>query len=153
MTVESIETRWMRSADMQEVLRIMDDTDEGGDERGLNSLLRKSSVMCVVAEIDGSIVGFAIYDVARVSKLKLLSLAVEQNAQRKGVGRRLAELVLSKLNKKRNKVEAVVSEYNLPAQLFLRSMGFRAVSMSPAGSGSCDYKFTYKLPEMVGDEA
>jgi len=55
------------------------------------------------------------------------------------------ELLTAKLNGKRSKIELSVSEYNLGAQLFLRSKGFRAVSVVDAGEGSSDYRFLYRL--------
>jgi len=143
----------MRRGDMPEILRIMSESGDGETDKRLNALLEKSSVMCVVAEMDEMVAGVAIYDVARVSKLKVLSIVVDEPCRRKGVGRMLAEAVVSKLNKKRNKAELSVSEYNLPAQLFLRSLGFRAVSVVGSAGGLSEYKFMYKFSEAVGERA
>lgn len=144
-----IETRWMNRGDVPAAVGIL--RSEGGSEteRWLNGLLEKPSVMCLVAESDDRVVGVAIYDMARVSKIKVVSLVVEESQRRKGVGRSMMGLLLSKLNGKRNKAELSVSEYNLGAQLFLRSVGFKAVSVLQDNSGASDYKFMYRFSEMV----
>jgi ribosomal protein S18 acetylase RimI-like enzyme len=142
-----IETRWMRRSDTADAIRIMNSCGGDFDERGVDRLVSKAGVVCVVAEVDGKVVGVLAYDISRVSKIKVISLSVEDASRRRGVGRALMELVSAKLNRKRSKIELSVSEYNLGAQLFLRSMGFRAVSVLDSGKGSSDYKFLYRLEE------
>jgi ribosomal protein S18 acetylase RimI-like enzyme len=149
MDGHDIETRWMNRGDVPAAVGIL--RSEGGDEtvRWLNGLLEKPSVMCLVAESDDRVVGVAIYDMARVSKIKVVSFVVEEAQRRRGVGSKMMGLLLSKLNSKRNKAELSVSEYNLGAQLFLRSAGFKAVSVLADNSEASDYKFMYKYSEMA----
>jgi len=146
-----IDTRWMNRGDIPSAISLLRADGGHETERWLNGLLDKPSVMCLVAETGDRVVGVAMYDVARTSKIKVVSFVVEEGERRKGVGRKLMSLLVSSLNKKRNKVELSVSEYNLTAQLFLRSVGFKAVSVAQDQSGASEYKFTYKFSEMVGE--
>lgn len=148
-----IDTRWMNRGDVPSAIRLLHADGGKETERWLNGLLEKPSVMCIVAESGDRVVGIAMYDVASASKIKIVSFVVDEGDRRRGVGRKLMELLVSSLNKKRNKVELSVSEYNLTAQLFLKSMGFKAVSVSRDQSGSSEYKFLYKFSEMVGGGA
>lgn len=129
---------------MAEAVRIASSYGEQMDERRMDRLVSKSGVVCMVAEADGRVVGLMAYDISRVSKIKLILLAVDGDVRRMGVGKSLMDILTVKLNGKRNKIELFVSEYNLGAQLFLRSMGFRAVSVASASDGSSEYKFLYK---------
>jgi ribosomal protein S18 acetylase RimI-like enzyme len=144
-----IETRWMRREDVPQAVKMMQDNGEDESEKGLKRMLDKASVACVVAESEDKFLGFLMYDVARVSKIKVISLMVDENHRRQGVGTRMIYLATSKLNPKRNKVELVVSEYNLGAQLFLRSMGFKAVSVVDRSPDPSEYKFVYRFSQMV----
>ncbi len=142
-----IETRWMRRADMAEAIRIMNSCGFSANQKSIDRLVSKKGVVCVVAESEGRVVGIIAYDISRVSKIKIISLSVEEGSRRSGVGTALMDMVAAKLNGKRSKIELVVSEYNLGAQLFLRSAGFRAVSVVDAGDGSSNYRFLYRLSE------
>lgn len=144
-----IETRWMRREDVPHAVKMMRENGEEESEKGLKRMLEKSSVACVVAESDDKFLGFLMYDIARVSKIKVLSLVVDEAHRRMGVGSRMMSLVTSKLNHKRNKAELSVSEYNLGAQLFLRSMGFKAVSVLDLSPSPSEYKFVYRLSQML----
>ena len=113
-----IETRWMRREDVPQAVKMMLENGEEESEKNLNRMLERASAACVIAEADEKVLGFLAYDVARVSKIKILSLLVDEGHRRSGVGSSMVDLVISKLNNKRNKVELAVSEYNLNAQLF-----------------------------------
>lgn len=144
-----IETRWMRREDVPHAAKIMRDAGEDDSEKNLKRMLEKASVACVVAESDDRILGFLMYDLARVSKIKVLSLMVDKSCRRMGVGSVMMSLVTSKLNQKRNKAELAVSEYNLGAQLFLKDMGFKAVSVLDNAPAPSDYKFVYSFSQMA----
>jgi ribosomal protein S18 acetylase RimI-like enzyme len=146
--------RWMRRGDMSEAIDIMRAGGMETDERQMDRLVSKASVVCMVAaDQDDKAVGLLAYDVGRVSKIKIIALAVREDVRRMGVGGGLMSLVTSKLNRKRNKIELSISEYNLTAQLFLRSVGFKAVSVVDNSDGSSDYKFLYKFVEEAEREA
>lgn len=142
-----VDTRWMKRTDLAEAVRIASACGLRMDERLMDRLVSKTGVVCMVAELEGRVVGLLAYDISRVSKIKVIVLAVESGSRRKGVGRELVDLLTAKLNGKRNKIELSVSEYSLDAQLFLRAMGFKAVSIHDAADGSSDYRFVYKREE------
>lgn len=142
-----IETRWMKRSDSAAAIAIANACGDKMDEKRMDRLVSKTGVVCMVAEVDGRVVGLMAYDLSKVSKINILKIAVEDRSRRMGVGSALVDLVTSKLNKKRSKIELVVSEYNVGAQLFLRSMGFQAVSVVKIDEGSSDYRFMYRLKE------
>lgn len=148
-----VELRWMKRSDLPDAARIMNASGLGIDERQIERLISKATLVCMVAESAGKSVGILVYDVGRVSKIKVVALAVDEESRRMGVGGSLMSLVTSKLNSKRNKVELAVSEYNLAAQLFLRSMGFKAVSVVDNETGPSEYRFLYKFIETADKEA
>lgn len=143
----------MKKDDLPDAARIMEAAGLGIDAKQIDRLISKASVVCMVADSSDRVAGVLLYDVGRVSKIKVIALAVDEQSRRKGLGGRLMSLVTSKLNSKRNKVELSVSEYNLTAQLFLRSMGFKAVSVLNNDPNPSEYKFLYKFVETADSEA
>lgn len=137
----------MGKEDVTPVAGLLRASGDSENERGLERMLYKSSVACMVAEADGSVVGFMSYDVARVSKIKVVSFVVSEPQRRQKIGTAMIMHIVGKLNGRRNKVELSVSEYNLPAQLFLRSAGFKAESAKELPTGQSEYKFVYRLAE------
>jgi ribosomal protein S18 acetylase RimI-like enzyme len=148
-----IKIRWMVRTDLDDATRILRSVGEKDTERRLIDLLERPSVMCIVAEIEEEVAGIAIYEIGRVSKIKILFLAVDESRRRRGAGKGLVSEIFSKLNKKRNKVEVLVSEYGLHAHLFLKSLGFKAVSVLAGASGASDYKFLYKPSDSPKEKA
>lgn len=142
-----VQTRWMLRADVPAVAAMMRASGEGETEKSLDRMFKRSSVVCTVAEIEGKVVGFMSYDVGRVSKIKMVSFFVDEGHRRNGVGTKMISTLTSKLGGKRNRVELSVSEYNLPAQLFLRSAGFRAEAVDKDDAGKSEYSFVYRLSE------
>jgi len=152
-TQKQIDTRWMKKSDVGEVSKFASSAEGGLTDRQLDKLISKPTVVCLVAEIEGRAVGFLAYDTARVSKLKVLNLTVDESFRRMGVGNQMVSLLVSKLSKKRSKIELSVSEYNLGAQLFLRQAGFKAVSVLDNAPAPSEYKFLYKFAEMAENQA
>jgi ribosomal-protein-alanine N-acetyltransferase len=60
-------------------------------------------------------------------RFELLHLAVAPESQRNGIGRALLQRFEDRLSKPGDAVQATVPESNLPVQLFLRSVGYKAV--------------------------
>jgi ribosomal-protein-alanine N-acetyltransferase len=83
----------------------------------------------MVAESGDSVVAFMIYELHR-SRLHVLNFAVARSHRRLGIGTRMMEKLVGKLSpERRNRIVLEVRETNLPAQLFFRSLGFRAISV------------------------
>jgi ribosomal-protein-alanine N-acetyltransferase len=83
----------------------------------------------MVAEASERVVGFMIYELHK-SRLHVLNFAVHDQFRRRGVGSQMAKKLITKLSHdRRSRVMLEVRETNLPAQLFFRALGFRAVSV------------------------
>jgi len=144
-----IQTRWMRGSDVADAIRISSCCGGDFSEKNMRRLFSKQGFMCMVAEVDEKVAGVIVYDSSRVSKIKVVLVAVDEPFRRTGVGRSLMSLITSKLDGKRNKAEMFVSEYNLPAHLFLKAVGFRAVSIVGSNPDASEYKFLFRIPEMA----
>jgi ribosomal-protein-alanine N-acetyltransferase len=83
----------------------------------------------MVAEAGDAVVGFMVYELHR-SRLHVLNFAVARSHRRLGIGTRMMERLIGKLTPdRRSRLVLEVRETNLPAQLFFRSLGFRAISV------------------------
>ncbi|MEM6471657.1 MAG: ribosomal protein S18-alanine N-acetyltransferase [Planctomycetota bacterium] len=91
--------------------------------------LRQRNCIGMVAEKDDEIVGFMIYELHK-NRLHILNFAVRDEHRRSGVGRSMCDKLFSKLShERRNRIMLEVRETNLEAQLFFKSLGFRAISV------------------------
>ena len=122
--------RWLIRRDMDEVLSIEQGSFEyPWTEEEFLCCLRQRNCIGTVAELDHKIVGFMIYELHR-TKLHMLNFAVLRSHRRLGVGSRMMEKLMAKLTPdRRGRIMLEVRETNLPAQLFFRSLGFRATSV------------------------
>lgn len=131
--------RWMVRRDHPEVLDIENAAfihPWSGDD--FVHCLRQKNAIGMVIEADGStvdkkefIVGYMIYELHK-HHLRLLNFAVDPQHHGCGLGRQLVEKLKTKLSRdttRRTAIVATVWERNLPAQLFFRAMGFRAVGL------------------------
>jgi ribosomal-protein-alanine N-acetyltransferase len=125
-----IHIRWMIRRDMADVLNIEQETFEfSWSEEDFIRSLRQRNCIGMVADCEDKVVGFTIYELHK-NKLRVLNFAVDPYCRRRGVGSRLISKLTDKLTpQRRNKVVLEVREKNLDAQLFLRSQGFKAVSV------------------------
>ncbi|MCC6123558.1 MAG: ribosomal protein S18-alanine N-acetyltransferase [Pirellulales bacterium] len=116
--------------DMPEVLAI-----EGGNfefpwlEEDFIRSLRQRNCIGMVAEQEDRVVGFMIYELHK-TRIHVLNFAVAGGFQRRGVGSQMLAKLTNKLSpQRRTRIALEVRETNLPAQLFFRENGFRAVSV------------------------
>jgi ribosomal-protein-alanine N-acetyltransferase len=125
-----VHIRWMIRRDMAEVLQIEKQSFEfPWLEEDFIRCLRQRNCIGMVAEVSEQVVGFMIYELHR-SRLHILNFAVHENFRRRGVGTQMAQKLMGKLTMdRRNRILLEVRERNLPAQLFFRSTGFRAISV------------------------
>lgn len=125
-----IHIRWMIRRDMPSVLSIEDKSFEfPWSEEEFIRCLRQRDCIGMVAEIGDQIAGFMIYELHK-SRIHLLSCAVHPDFKRQGVGRSMIDKLISKLAyQRRNRIALEVRETNLIAQLFFRSLGFKASSV------------------------
>ncbi|MDA0254153.1 MAG: ribosomal protein S18-alanine N-acetyltransferase [Planctomycetota bacterium] len=116
--------------DMAEVVAIEQEAFEfPWSEEEFTRCLRQRNCIGMVAEMADSVVAFMIYELHR-SKLHVLNFAVVRSHRRLGIGSRMMDKLVGKLTPdRRGRIVLEVRETNLPAQLFFRSLGFRATSV------------------------
>jgi ribosomal-protein-alanine N-acetyltransferase len=116
--------------DMLEVLAIEQEAFEfPWSEDDFARCLRQRNCIGMVAEMSDSIVAFSVYELHR-TRLHVLNFAVLRSHRRLGVGAQMMAKLTAKLAPdRRNRIVLEVRETNLAAQLFFRSLGFRAVSV------------------------
>jgi ribosomal-protein-alanine N-acetyltransferase len=116
--------------DLPEVLEIEHaGNDYPWNEEAFLRCLRQRNCIGMVAEADGRVVGFMIYELHK-SKLQVLNLAVHADFRRQGIGTQMVEKLKSKLSQQRRaRIVLEIRETVLGAQLFLQSQGFRAVGV------------------------
>ena len=125
-----VHIRWMIRRDMPEVLAAEEESFEfPWSEEEFLRCLRQRNCIGMVAEHDERVVGFMIYELNK-TRIHVLNFAVARDFRRLGVGRQMISKLIAKLSsQRRTRVTLEVRERNLPAQLFFRSSGFRAVSV------------------------
>ena len=98
-------------------------------EEDFTRCLRQRNCIGMVAELADSVVAFMIYELHR-SRLHMLNFAVLRSHRRLGIGTQMMEKLVGKLTPdRRGRIALEVRETNLPAQLFFRSLGFRATTV------------------------
>jgi len=125
-----IHVRWMIRRDMSEVITIEQEAFEfPWSEEDFTRCLRQRNCIGMVAELADSVVAFMIYELHR-SRLHMLNFAVLRSHRRLGIGTQMMEKLVAKLTPdRRGRIALEVLETNLPAQIFFRSLGFRATSV------------------------
>lgn len=125
-----VHIRWMIRRDMPEVLDIENESFEfPWLEEDFIRCLRQRNCIGMVAENEDRVVGFMIYELHK-TRLHVLNFAVNSACRRRGIGNQMIAKLVSKLSlERRTRIMLEVRETNLPAQLFFRASGFRAVSV------------------------
>jgi [ribosomal protein S18]-alanine N-acetyltransferase len=127
---ECVHIRWMIRRDMPAILAIEQESfPHPWREVEFIHCLRHRNCIGMCAEINDAIVGYMIYELHK-NRLHVLNFAVAKEHQRKGVGTAMIQRLQGKLShERRNRIMLEVREGNLPAQLFFRSLKFRAISV------------------------
>lgn len=126
----NVQIRWLIRRDMLEVLEIERANFEfAWSEEEFLCCLRQRNCIGMVAEYNHHVVGFMIYELHK-ARIQILNFAVKPLAQRMKMGTHMVQRVIDKLSQQRRKeIILEVRETNLPAQLFFKSQGFRAVNV------------------------
>jgi len=115
---------------MPEVLKIEKQSFEfpWREDDFIRCLIQRNSIG-MVAEHEDKVVGFMIYEIQK-TLIHVLNFAVAYDYRHRGVGSQMIAKLITKLSHlRRNRIILSVCETNLPAQLFFRENGFRAVSV------------------------
>ena len=125
-----IQLRWMIRRDMPEVLAIEQEAFEfPWSDEDFTRCLRQRNCIGMVAEVGDSVVAFMIYELHR-TRLHVLNFAVRRSHRRLGIGTQMMGKLFAKLSvERRDRILLEVRECNLPAQVFFRSLGYRAISV------------------------
>lgn len=125
-----VHIRWMIRRDMLEVLEIEGESFEfPWLEEDFIRQLRQRNCIGMVAEHEDRVVGFMVYELNK-TRLHVLNFAVAADYRHMGVGSQMIAKLIGKLSaQRRTRIVLEVRETNLPAQLFFRASGFRAVSV------------------------
>ncbi len=145
---KSVEIRFMIRRDMASVMSIESRCFEHAwEEDSFLFYLRQQDRMCMVAELDGKVVGYMVYWLAG-PVIQVSRFAVDPEFQRNGIGYQMARCLIEKVerHKYRKKASIYVRESNLDAQLFFRRVGFLAVRTLRSWfdeTGESAYQFVY----------
>jgi [ribosomal protein S18]-alanine N-acetyltransferase len=125
-----VHIRWMIRRDMPEVLAIEQECFEfPWCEEDFIRCLRQRNCIGMVAEASERILGFMVYELQK-HRLHILNFAVHDRFRRRSVGTQMGTKLITKLSHdRRSRIMLEIRETNLPAQLFFRNLGFRAVSV------------------------
>ncbi|HET6878678.1 MAG TPA: GNAT family N-acetyltransferase [Pirellulales bacterium] len=96
-------------------------------ESDFDRILRSPRSFALAAEDRGELCGYLIGE-REGGRVQLWNLCVDHRARRRGVATRLLRRVARQL-RQGQRLMTIVSERNLPAQLFYRAQEFRAVSI------------------------
>jgi len=147
--------RWLVRRDMPEVLAIEAESFEfPWQEEDFVRCLHQRNCIGMVAECNRRVVGYMIYELTR-NRIHLLNLAVASDHRRRGVGTQMIAKLINKLSsQRRSRITLEVRETNLPAQLFFRANGFRAVCVlhdfyddTPEDAYLMQYSYTPEVPQ------
>lgn len=120
-----ITLRWMQPEDVDQVVNFCCDLST----EFIDQFLCLPNSVCNVILIDNKVVGFVFYQIKKF-KIIVSYIAVEKKFRRKKLASELLNNVILKLNKRRKKIIAEISEYNLHAQLLFKKLGFKACEIS-----------------------
>ena len=125
-----VHIRWMIRRDIPEILGIETSSFEyPWQEDDFVRCLRQRNCIGMVAEYRDRIVGFFIYELHK-TRLNILNFAVHPDYRHNGIGSQMVNKLTDKLShQKRTRILLEISERNLPAQMFFRALGFRAISV------------------------
>ena len=149
--------RWLVTRDLSAVLAIeMESFAAPWSEADFVDCLRHPQCVCMVAEHEGRVIGFAVYELSDTG-IRILNLAVTRSCRRQGIASHIVHKLANKfLSRRRRSISLLVRETNLPGQLFFRAQGFRAVSTLRQfyGRGLEDaYLMRYRRPSGGDDRA
>ncbi len=152
-----VHIRWMIRRDMPEVLQTEQESFEyAWTEEDFLRCLRQRNCIGMVAEQGEKVVGFMIYELHK-AKLHILNFAVNPAFRRLGVGGQMVAKLIGKLSShRRTRITLEVRETNLPAQLFFRAQGFKAIKVLRAyyeDSGEDAFQMHYRLPDDTTEDS
>ena len=125
-----VQVRWMVRRDFAQVLAIEETCFEfPWTEQEFRQCLQQPNCLGMVAEHEGRIVGFVVYETPK-NRIFVTNIAVEPEFQRHGIARQMIQKLVTKMiYQQRHKIAVEIRETNLSALLCFRALGFRAATI------------------------
>ena len=125
-----VHVRWMVRRDFAEVLAIEEMCFEfPWTEQEFRQCLQQPNCLGIVAEYEGRIVGFIVYETPK-NRIFVTNIAVEPEFQRHGIARQMIQKLVTKMiYQQRHKIAIEIRETNLSALLCFRALGFKAATI------------------------
>ena len=94
----------------------------------LTAMINEANVLAFVAEIEEEVVGYIYISKDGPDCFEVVNLAVKEEHRRKGIASQMIEQLKKAVSSKtmRCLLQAIVVDFNLPAQMFFKKLGFRA---------------------------
>ena len=131
--------RWMMRRDLTAVVSIEEQCfDFPWSEDDLCAFLCDKKSIGLVAEIGEHVIGYMLYKLFP-TRLKIETLAICSAMQRRGFGSIFIERLKGKLcRERRNRIDTVVAECNIDAQMFFKRHGFICTRIEKGRYEDCD---------------
>jgi len=125
-----VNVRWMLHSDLAAMLEIEQLCfDDPWTRQEFGDAFRCSQIVGRIAEHNNRVVAYIIYEL-HSTYVQITNLAVCPSRQRWGVGGAMVRELLGRVNTtRRRQVYADIRETNLDAQLFFKSLGFKATGI------------------------
>ena len=125
-----VQVRWMVRRDFAQVLAIEEMSFEfPWTSQEFRQCLQQPNCLAMVAELDGHIVGFMVYETPK-NKILVTNMAVNPEYHRHGIARQMVQKLVSKMiSQQRHKIAVAIRETNLPALLCFRALGFKVATV------------------------
>lgn len=118
--------RLKQEHDFSDILKIEKGCfDDPLSKEDFRELFARANVFCIVCEHHERVVGYLLYEIRR-KHVALLSIAVDAKFRRKGIANAMLKPWANSMSYIKNKLTVIVREGNLPAQMLLKSVGFKA---------------------------
>jgi ribosomal-protein-alanine N-acetyltransferase len=143
--------RWLVRSDLPAVLPIEQASFHvPWSEEDFLAELRDKRTIGLVADIDGRVVGYVVYEMTKQA-IQIRNLAVHPDCRRQGIGTAFIEKLMGKLcQSRRSCMSMLLCDRNTPGHLFLRACGFRAqLERGWYDDGTDAYCFRWRLPVLV----
>lgn len=149
-TAAELRIRWLVRGDMPAVVDLEASSFEfAWSEEDFLACLRQRNCIGMVAEEEDEVVGYMLYELLP-GTLRVVNFAVAPHRRREGVGSRMVARLVEKLEmQRRSEIALEVRETNLQAQLFFKSLDFRAIRVLHDRYDETDedaYAMRYRLP-------
>lgn len=124
-----MEVRFFLSRDLPQAMDIERRSyGQAWTEKEFKAFAKDERAVGKVVVEDTRVIAYCFY-LLKPDSIDLYNIAVHPEERRRGVARLLMTSTFTKFNKKRKKLNCLVPERNLAAQLFFKAMGMKAVKV------------------------